>query len=323
MPPPLRMKSCTDLSRLVALGRVLRNMVRALVTGGSGFVGRWLAAHLRDSGDEVVVTDHEHDVTDANAMRRVFKEHAPEAVYHLAGRPHVGASWDDPVETFRVNALGTVAVLAAARMETPLPKVLVVSSAEVYGTVTADELPLREGSPLRPVSPYALSKVAAEVAAQQAHLGYGVPALVARPFNHIGPGQPPSFVVSDFARRVVAAERSGERVLRVGNTTPRRDLTDVRDVVRAYRLIVTMGSPGTTYNVCSGSDIEIGALARRMIELAGLDMEVQTDDELVRPVDIPVLRGDSSRLHDATGWTPSLSLDDTLRAVLAYWREKS
>ena len=297
--------------------------MRALVTGGRGFVGRWLASHLEQEGDEVVVTGEEVDVTDADAVRASLEEIRPEAVYHLAGWASVGSSWGDPAGAFRVNANGSVHVLDAARRLDPLPRVLIVSSAEVYGRVQAVQLPLTEDMPLSPVSPYAASKVAAEVAARQAFLGYGLPVCVVRPFNHIGPGQAPGFVVSDLAKRIAEAERTGASVLEMGNPSPRRDLTDVRDVVRAYRLLVTVGEPGETYNVCSGEDVLIGDLAERLIGMAKVPLELRTGSVELRPVDVPVLRGDAGRLRAATGWVPEIPLDETLADVLAAWRESA
>jgi GDP-4-dehydro-6-deoxy-D-mannose reductase len=285
-------------------------------------VGTWLASHLAEAGDDVVVTGEEVDVTDADAVRKSLADVAPEAVYHLAGWAHVGSSWEEPAATFQVNAGGTVHVLDAARRLASPPRVLVVSSAEVYGTVRPDQLPLTEDTPVSPVSPYAASKVAAEVAARQAVLGYGLPVVVARPFNHIGPGQSPTFVVSALARRIVEAERSGATVLEMGNPTPRRDLTDVRDVVRAYRMLIERGEPGQTYNVCTGEDVVIGDLARRLIELSGVDLELKTGTVELRPIDVPVLRGDGARLTAATGWRPEIPLDRTLADVLDYWRSQ-
>lgn len=296
--------------------------MRALITGGHGFVGRWLSEHLRAEGDEVVATGEEVDVTDPDAVRRSFDEIRPEAVYHLAGWASVGSSWGDPAGAFLVNANGSVHVLDAARRLDAPPRVLIVSSAEVYGKVRPDQQPLVEDLPVSPVSPYAASKVAAEVAARQAHLGFGLDVCVVRPFNHIGPGQAPGFVVSDLAKRIVEAERSGASVLQMGNPTPRRDLTDVRDVVRAYRLLVTAGEPGETYNVCSGEDVQIGDLARRMLALAEVPLELKTGSVELRPADVPVLRGDAGKLRAATGWSPQIPLNDTLRDVLAHWREQ-
>jgi GDP-4-dehydro-6-deoxy-D-mannose reductase len=296
--------------------------MRALITGGRGFVGGWLAAHLEAEGDEVTATGEEVDVVDASAVRQSFASVNPEAVYHLAGLAHVGASWDDPTHYFEVNGLGTANILdAARRLETP-PRVVVVSSAEVYGPVGSDQLPLTEDAPVNPVSPYAASKIAAEVAARQAFLGYGVPVVVARAFNHIGPGQSPTFVVSALAKRIVEAERNGGTKLEMGNPAPRRDLTDVRDVVRAYRLLVAEGEPGEVYNVSTGEDIAIGDLALRMIDVSGVPLELVTGATEFRASDVPALRGDASRLRKATGWEPTIPLDHTLRDVLDYWRDE-
>lgn len=296
--------------------------MRALITGGRGFVGRWLADHLRACGDEVLGIDAETDVADQAALEPVVADAAPDAVYHLAALTHVGESWDTPAEVLRVNVLGTAAVLAAARRLPASPTVLVVSSAEVYGIVDPDRLPLAETSPLAPATPYAASKAAAEQVALQAWRGYGQPVVVVRPFNHVGPGQAPTFAVSALARRIVEARRSGARTLAVGTLTTRRDFTDVRDVVRAYRLLVARGRPGAVYNVCSGHDVAVAEVAARLLALAGADLELVTDPALVRPVDVPVLRGDPTLLEAATGWKPEIPLDDTLRDVLAYWEER-
>ncbi|MGH9028072.1 MAG: GDP-mannose 4,6-dehydratase, partial [Acidimicrobiales bacterium] len=172
--------------------------MRALVTGGSGFVGTWLVRHLRARGDDVVSVDHEVDVTDGAAMKALLSTHTPKAIYHLAALTHVGRSWTDPAEVFRVNATGTLNVLEAARACAEPPRVLITSSAEVYGAATEDQLPLTESSALAPVTPYGASKVAAEFLGIQAHLGHGLEVVMVRPFNHIGPGQASDFVVSSL-----------------------------------------------------------------------------------------------------------------------------
>jgi GDP-4-dehydro-6-deoxy-D-mannose reductase len=294
-------------------------VVRALVTGARGFVGAWLAEHLRDQGDELVLIDLEVDVTDPAAIGVVMADCAPEAVYHLAALTHVGASWDAPSEVLRVNVLGTAEVLAAARRLPEPPVTLVVSSAEVYGVVTPAQLPLTEDSDVAPVTPYAASKAAAEQVAFQAWRGFGQPVVVVRPFNHVGPGQGPNFAVSALARRIVEARRDGARTLSVGSLEPRRDFTDVRDVVRCYRLLVRQGRRGGLYNVCSGQDHSVGEIVARLLDLAGVDLELVTDPALLRPVEIPVLRGSQAALQAATGWKPEIPLEDTLRDVIAYW----
>jgi GDP-4-dehydro-6-deoxy-D-mannose reductase len=297
--------------------------VRSLITGGRGFVGHWLAAHLRDLGDDVVVIDKEVDVTDPEAMRGALTEAAPDAVYHLAAMTHVGQSWDGPLRVLQVNVMGTAVVLAAARQCGTDPVVLVTSSAEVYGAVTDPSvLPLVEGMPTAPLTPYAASKLAAEALVQQAYLGHGQRAITVRPFNHIGPGQTPNFAVPALARRIVAAERTGSGSLRVGNLSARRDFTDVRDVVRAYRMVVESGEPGVVYNVCSGRDVAIKEIADILLGQAGASLRMETDATLLRPVEVPVLRGDPSRLERATGWEPKVALEDTLADVLAYWRQQ-
>src|SRR6202453_4675719 len=278
--------------------------MRALITGGKGFVGQWLASHLKDSGDDVVVIDIETDISNGPALRKAVAEASPGAIYHLAAMTHVGESWENPSEVLRVNVLGTAEVLAAARTLPAPPTVLVVSSAEVYGTVTPAQLPLREDAPTAPATPYAASKLAAEAVALQAWRGYGQPVIVVRPFNHIGPGQSPNFAVPALAKRIVEARKAGARSLRVGTLTTRRDFTDVRDVVIAYRLLIQHGRAGTIYNVCSGKDVAISDVAAELLTLAQADLELVTDPALVRPVDVPVLQGDASRLQAATGWVP-------------------
>jgi GDP-4-dehydro-6-deoxy-D-mannose reductase len=293
--------------------------MRALITGGKGFVGQWLAAHLKDSGDEVAVIDIETDVADEAALRRVMTEVAPDAVYHLAAMTHVGESWENPSQVLRVNVLGTAEILAAARSLESSVRVLVVSSAEVYGVVTPEQLPLTEDTPTKPASPYAASKLAAEAVAFQAWRGFGQPVVVVRPFNHIGPGQSPNFFVPALAKRIVEARRSGARSLPVGNLTTRRDFTDVRDVVVAYRLLVERGDLGTVYNVCSGRDVAMSEVARELLELSGAALTLETDPSLLRPVDVPVLRGSAELLTSATGWEPRIPLATTLADVLTSW----
>ena len=297
-------------------GPVRFGAVRALVTGARGFVGSWLTAHLLERGDDVTGVDHEADITDPDAVRAVMAEAEPDVVYHLAAVTHVGKSWTDPAEVLRVNGIGTLLVLEAARSLPSPPRVLVTSSAEVYGAVPAERLPVTEEEPLAPVTPYAASKVSAEYLGVQAFLAYGLPVLRVRPFNHVGPGQSPGFVVPALAERIVEARRSGASTILVGNLSARRDLTDVRDVVRAYRMLAADGVPGEVYNVCSGKDVAIAEVAARLQVLAGVELRLETDPSLARPVDVPVVRGDPAKLRAATGWQPEIGLDETLRDVL-------
>ncbi len=308
--------------------------MRALVTGASGFVGRHLVAHLRAEGDEVSVCDrtvgdpadgavrsYTTDITDAASIAGVVTDAHPEVIYHLAGWADVGGSWKAPVEAFRANAEGTLNVLSAAT-EVGVDRVLSVSSADVYGAVTEAELPLTEDSPLRPASPYAASKVAADFLGLQAWLGRGLPVLRVRAFNHLGPGQTDKFVAAALASRIARNERDGGDVLTIGNLSARRDFTDVRDVVRAYRLLVAKGAPGEVYNVCRGCDVAVQDLADRLLAMARRPMRFVADPELLRPVDVPVLRGDHSRLTAATGWEPEIALSQTLTDLLDDWRRR-
>jgi GDP-4-dehydro-6-deoxy-D-mannose reductase len=239
-------------------------------------------------------------------------------------RTHVGQSWDEPLRVLQVNVLGTAALLAAARECGTDPRVLVTSSAEVYGAVTdSDRLPLTESSPIAPLTPYAASKLAAEAVVAQAHLGHGQHVITVRPFNHIGPGQAPTFAVPALAKRIVDAERAGAGAIPVGNLSARRDFTDVRDVVRAYRLLVESGAPGEVYNVCSGRDVSIEEIAKSLLALAAAPLALETDPSLVRAVEVPVLRGDPGKLEDATGWKPEIPLEQTLSDVMSYWRNRA
>jgi GDP-4-dehydro-6-deoxy-D-mannose reductase len=296
--------------------------VRALVTGAGGFVGTHLVRYLLDEGDEVVELERNVDgidIADAEPLTEAVMEAKPEAVYHLAGAADVGGSWAEPHETFMSNALGTLNVLEASRAS-GADRVLAVTSADVYGRVTEDELPINERQPLRPVSPYAASKVAADALAQQAWLGHRLPVVRVRAFNHLGPGQSDRFVAPSLAARIARNERDGGDDVPIGNLTPRRDVTDVRDVVRAYRLLMVAGEPGAVYNVCRGAAVSVREIAEMLLGMAARTMHLVSDPALQRPVDIPVLVGDNTALRLATGWEPTIPLETTLADVLADWR---
>jgi GDP-4-dehydro-6-deoxy-D-mannose reductase len=298
--------------------------VRALVTGASGFVGRHLMEHLRACGDDVTGCDRADgscDIGDRASVTAAIGRARPDVVYHLAGWSDVGSSWGAPLEVFRANAEGTLNVLLACS-EAGVGRVLSVSSADIYGVVTEDELPLDEDAQLRPVTPYAASKVAADYLGLQAWLGRKLPVLRVRAFNHLGPGQSPQFVAPALAERIARNELSGGHEIPVGNLSPRRDFTDVRDVVRAYRLLVEHGEPGQAYNICSGKDIAVRDLAERLVALSTRAMQLVTDPALERPIDIPVLRGDNTRLRAATGWIPEISIDVTLADLLQDMRKR-
>lgn len=274
-------------------------------------------------GDQVTGVDRADgpDLLDAVGLTDLLSDVQPEVVYHLGGFSDVGGSWAEPLTTFRANADGTMNVLQAC-ITSKVRRVLVISSADVYGRVRLSELPLTEDSPLRPVSPYAASKVAADYLALQAWLGYGLETVRVRAFNHLGPGQTSRFVAPALAERIALNELEGREVVPVGNLTPRRDFTDVRDVVRAYRLLATEADPGEAYNVCTGVDIAVSELAARLVAMANREMRLEEDSELQRSVDVPVLRGSFNRLHKATGWEPRISIDQTLADILEEWRQR-
>ena len=294
--------------------------MRAAITGARGFVGRHLAAHLTARGDEVVELDLDGtralDVTDHDAVVARMADERPDAVYHLAARSHVGDSWGAGDALTRVNVGGTRAVVDAC-VRAGVGRVLVVGSAEQYGAVHDDELPVRESTALRPITPYGETKVAAEQVALEAHREHGLGVVCARAFNHTGPGQPSAFLIPGLAARIAAAEQSGADEIVLGNGDPVRDFSDVRDVVRAYALLVERGTPGEAYNVCSGRGVRVGDLAAELVARATRPLRLVTDGTLVRPVDVPVMVGDPTKLTAATGWSPALDLARTLDDVLA------
>jgi GDP-4-dehydro-6-deoxy-D-mannose reductase len=293
--------------------------VKALVTGAHGFVGPYLTAHLESCGDEVVGIDHEVDITDADAVRARFADELPEIVYHLAAASHVGDSWSAPAQVVRINTDGTLHVLLAA-VEAGVERVVLIGSAEEYGHVAPDEVPISEDTPLRPVSPYGASKAAAEMLSSYIARGRDLPVVCVRPFNHLGPGQSDRLVASTLAQQVARNERTGGSEILAGDLSPKRDFSDVRDVVRAYRLLAERGTSGEAYNVCSGRAVAIRELADILIGLASHPMKVTLDAERLRPVDVPVLQGDNRKLVRDTGWAPEITLEQTLADVLEWWR---
>jgi GDP-4-dehydro-6-deoxy-D-mannose reductase len=288
--------------------------MKSFVTGATGFVGPHLSAHLRDEGDDVHLADASLDITDRDSVQQTLATIRPEVVYHLAARADVAASFREPDDFLRVNVIGTQHVLDAARAA-GVRRVLVVGSAEEYGRI--DGVPVAEDAPLRPITPYGASKVGASFLALQAWLSGGLETIRVRSFNHTGPGQPSSYFVPAFARRIAKAERADVSTITAGNLDAVRDISDVRDVVRAYRLVMARGAPGEVYNVCRGTGVTTGEVAQRLLARAKKPLRIETDPALLRPADIPVLVGDPSRLRAATGYEPAYDLDATLDAVLA------
>jgi GDP-4-dehydro-6-deoxy-D-mannose reductase len=286
-----------------------------LVTGAQGFVGGHLIAQLGGRGLPVDI-----DVTDAKAFARAVAATAPAAVVHLAALSSVGTSWEDAGETWRVNTVGTVNVLEAVRLEMPETRVLFASTGEVYGR--AEQLPTPEDSALAPVSPYAASKAAAELACEQARRA-GVDVVIARSFQHEGPGRDERFAIGSWAAQIARAEESGGRTIRVGDLAGRRDITDVRDTCRAYTMLLDPSVPASTYNIATGEVVELRDVLDTLVGQATAPLEIEHDPERMRPTEVPVLCGDASRLRAATGWVPRIPLEQTLADMLEAARQEA
>ena len=311
--------------------------MRVLVTGVGGFVGGHVVDFLgatcpaaevfgivRRGGDALRargVTVLTADLVDGAATDAVIDEVRPDRIIHLAGQSSVHRSWEDPAATLRANVHGLLSVLEALRRRSLTPRVLVVGSAEEYGAVQVEKLPAGEKTPLQPASPYAVSKVAQAFLARQYFLSHGIPVVCTRTFHHTGPGRGEVFAESSFARQIAEIEAGRQPpMLSVGNLDAVRDFTDVRDVVRAYWLLLEKGRAGETYNVCSGRGIAIGDVLRELLDVSGLSIEVRRDPDRMRPSDIPAIIGNPRKLKDATGWTPAIPLRQTLSDLLAHWR---
>jgi GDP-4-dehydro-6-deoxy-D-mannose reductase len=302
-----------------------------LVTGASGFAGSHLVDHLLTHEPRVSAWSHAGgrtvaardarvqwtavDMLDREAVHAALVAAAPSAVYHCAGAADVGGAWSDPARPLRVNALGTHHLLSAmARAGIACP-VLVTGSALVY---RQSDAALAETSPIAPSTPYGRSKLAQEMIAARAA---GCPTLLARPFNHAGPRQSAAYVTSSFAQQIAEIEAGArEPVLRVGNLDARRDLTDVRDTVRAYRMLVARGRPRRPYNVCSGTAYRVGDLLEMMLRLAGTRIRIEVDPQRLRPSDNPVVLGDPARITAEVGWRAEIPIEQTLRDLMDYWR---
>lgn len=317
--------------------------MRVLITGVTGFVGTHLAKRLSAGAREtelwgLVRPDSSTsairgtcpalrlvaaDLGDADSLARAVRTARPETVFHLAAASPVASSWESPAHVFQTNAVGQIHLFEALRaLEIP-PRTVVACSGDGYGRIEPSDIPVTEASPLRPVSPYGVSKAAQDMLAGQYAAGFDLPVVRLRLFNHTGPGRPSRFVASSFARQLAEIEH-GLRPpsLTVGNLDAVRDFTDVRDVTRAYELAAARGDAGQVYNVCSGRPTSIRQLLDILLSISGEGVRVTIDPHLSRPADIPVLVGDASRFSDATGWSPRIPLEQTLRDLLLWWRER-
>jgi len=305
--------------------------MKVLITGSSGFVGAHLVRFLSEARPDVELFGLARrpcsgarcftaDIMDPAAVDAVFDAVTPDRIVHLAAQSSPHLSWQDPRHTLAINVEGLLNVLEAVRRRQLPARVLVVGSGEEYGPARSQG-PVGEDEPLRPLSPYAVSKIAQGYLGLQYHLSHKLDVLRTRTFNHTGPGRGASFAESSFAKQIAEIE-AGQRppVIEVGNLEAMRDFTDVRDVVRAYWELLEHGKAGEVYNVCSGRGVRIGEILKRLLALADVNIDVREDPERLRPADIPSLVGSPARLQAATGWRPERALEQSLRDLLDAWR---
>ncbi|MBM3281748.1 MAG: GDP-mannose 4,6-dehydratase [Candidatus Diapherotrites archaeon] len=316
--------------------------MRALITGITGFVGSHLAEYLLSQGLEVDGTYRwrsrmdnidsikhkigliECDLRDPFSTYSAIKRSEPDYIFHLAAQSFVRASFDHPAGTIDSNVHGTINVLEGVRHAEINPVIQVACSSEEYGFVTPQEVPIKETNPLRPLSPYAVSKVAEEMLAYQYHKSYGLKTIITRTFNHEGPRRGDVFVTSNFAKQVAEIEK-GKRspIIQVGNLNAQRDYTDVRDVVRAYYLAVQKCDYAEAYNICSGRPWVIRDMLNYLVSKSHKkDIRVEVDQSRMRPSDVEILHGDYSKFHQKTGWKPEIPFEKTLDDTLDYWRAR-
>lgn len=311
--------------------------MRALVIGGGGFVGPYLVRHLHnDLGYEVSVTKTEKeqlqlpeakiydcDILDKAQITKVLEMVRPDYIFHLAAQSSVSVSWKNPALTIDVNIKGGINVLDAIRELDYKPRTLLIGSGEEYGHIRQEDCPIKEDTVLRPGNIYAATKSCQNMLGSIYASAYDMDVVMVRAFNHIGPNQTPIFVVADFCKQVAEIEKGiKEPVMYVGNLSAKRDFTDVRDVVQAYAMLVKEGVRGETYNVGTGHALAIQEILDKIISLSTSKIEVQVDPDKLRPVDVPIIEPDISKINKCTGWEPKISLEQTLKETLEYWRKQ-
>lgn len=311
--------------------------MKALIIGAAGFVGSYLAENLiNEYGWTVYATKLEHetfsiekvtvltlDVLDGESVYELLQEIKPDYIFHLAAQSSVALSWKKPELTLDVNIKGCVHLLEAVRKLDYSPRVLLIGSGEEYGYLQDNEIPVKEDTVLRPGNFYAATKACQNMFGKIYADAYQMQVMMVRAFNHIGPGQAPLFVVSDFCKQVAEIEYGKrEPVLYVGNLSAKRDFTDVRDIVNAYAKLIQKGSAGETYNIGSGHAVSIQSILDQIVAMSEKEIRVETDAGKMRPVDVPIIEADISKIVRETGWRPEIPLHVTLREVLEYWREQ-
>ncbi len=311
-------------------------MKKGLVIGAAGFVGNYLIRELYANGIEVYATKFSHnkfdtpyakvfelDIMDKEAITNLLFKTQPDYIFHLAAQSSGGLAWKNPTLTVDVNIKGSINVMDAVRELFYKPRVLLIGSGEEYGHIRPGETPIGEENALRPGNIYAATNVCQNMIGNIYSKAYDMELMMVRAFNHIGPGQEPLFVASDFCKQVAEIEKGiREPIMLVGNLAAKRDFTDVRDVVRAYVMLISRGVAGETYNVGSGNACEIRQILDLIISMSHKDIRVEIDPNKIRPVDAPVIEADITKIYQLTGWKPQIPLEQTISETLDYWRER-
>ncbi|MGD8718851.1 MAG: GDP-mannose 4,6-dehydratase [Candidatus Zixiibacteriota bacterium] len=315
--------------------------MKILITGITGFAGSHLADYALALGDVEVygtarwrspsqniehisdrITVIDADLRDASSVESLVADIKPDKIFHLAAQSYVVSSWKLPSETLTTNIVGTVNIFEAVRRAKYEPRILVACSSEEYGFVAPEEVPITEDNPLRPLSPYGVSKVGQDMLSYQYFKSYGTDVVRTRAFNHTGPRRGRVFVCSNFAIQIIEARKGLRPHVSVGNLDAVRDFTDVRDTVRAYWRALEAAEGGEVYNICSGKGYSIREVVEKLVELSGADVKVEVDPERLRPSDVPLLIGDNTKITKQTGWRPEIPFDQTLSDILDYWSER-
>jgi GDP-4-dehydro-6-deoxy-D-mannose reductase len=317
--------------------------MRVLITGITGFAGSHLADYILANHPDVEVYGlirwrsrmenilhiqdkialFEADLKDIVSLNKCLAEIKPDRIFHLAAQSFVPTSWLCPAETFAINAIGQINLFEAVLGLKLSPKIQVAGSSEEYGLVNADEIPMKETNPLRPLSPYAVSKVAQDLLAFQYYKSYGLRTVRTRGFNHTGPRRGEVFICSNFAKQIAEIEKKKkEPVIYVGNLEARRDFTDVRDIVRGYWLCLEKGEDGEVYNVGTGKTYSMKEILDMLLSMSKIKVKVEVDPQRLRPSDVPVLLSDCTKLKELTGWQPKIPIRQSLEDLLNYWRER-